>query len=91
MIKTYASKALKAFATEGDSSNLPVRNYERASRVLATLDAATMPEDMQLPGFRFQCLDTIPKRYAVDASGNYQITWGWDNGHAVDVGIEKYH
>ena len=91
MIKTYASKALEAFAREGDNSKLPIQNYKKASRVLSTLDAAAMPEDMQLPGFRFHGLDTMPKRYAVDASGNYQISWAWDNGHAVDVDIEDFH
>ena len=91
MIKTYTSKALEAFATEGDSSKLPIRNCKKASRVLSTLDAATMPEDMRLPGFRFHGVDTMPKRYAVAASGNYQISWAWDNGHAVDVDIEGYH
>jgi proteic killer suppression protein len=91
MIKTYASKALEAFATEGDGSRLPIRDCKKAGRVLSTLDAATMPEDMQLPGFRFHGLNTLPKRYAVDASRNYQITWTWENGHALDVDIEVHH
>ncbi|MFM9979136.1 MAG: hypothetical protein ACKVOP_13965 [Sphingomonadaceae bacterium] len=30
-------------------------------------------------------------RYAVDASGNWQITFAWDGRHAVDVDLEDYH
>ena len=91
MIKTYISKALEAFATEGDGSKLPVQNHKKVSRILRTLDAATKPEDMHLPGFRFHGLSTKPKRYAVDASGNYRVTWAWEDDNAIDVNIEDYH
>lgn len=91
MIKSYSSKALEAFAMRGDGSKLPVRNHARVRRILIALDAATEPEDMHLPGFRFHGLSTKPKRYAVDASGNYRVTWAWDDGNAVDVTIEDYH
>jgi proteic killer suppression protein len=46
---------------------------------------------MHLPGYRFHGLNTKPKRYAVDASGNYRVTWAWDEGDAIDVDIEDYH
>ncbi len=58
---------------------------------MLALDASTKPEDMHLPGYRFHGLNTKPKRYAVDASGNYRITWAWDDGDAIDVDIEDYH
>ncbi len=91
MIKTFRSKALEAFAKEGDFWKLPVKNHSRVRRILAVLDAATTPGDMNLPGFRFHGLSTNPKRYAVDASGNYRVTWEWDDGDAVAVDIEDYH
>jgi len=91
MIKTYRSKALEAFGTEGDSSKLPVKNHNRLRRILVALDAATTPLDMNLPGYRFHGLSTNPKRYAVDASGNYRVTWEWDDGNAVAVDLEDYH
>src|SRR3546814_12785777 len=65
MIRTYTSKALEAFATEGDGSKLPVQNHARVRRILFALEAATKPEDMHLPGYRFHGLSTKPKRYAV--------------------------
>ena len=30
-------------------------------------------------------------RYAIDASGNWRITFGWDSEDAVDVDLEDYH
>jgi toxin HigB-1 len=47
---------------------------------------------MNLPGFRFHALVGRDKgRYAVDASGNWRITFGWTQGDAVDVDLEDYH
>ncbi len=91
MIRTYKSKALEAFGVQGDASKLPIPNHGRVRRILAALDAATDPQDMALPGYRFHPLKGKLQRYAVDASGNYRITWAWDNGDAIDIDIEDYH
>jgi proteic killer suppression protein len=32
-----------------------------------------------------------PKRYAVSVNKNWRITFGWENGKAVDVDLEDYH
>jgi toxin HigB-1 len=32
-----------------------------------------------------------PVRYAVDASGNWRITFGWIEGDALDMDLEDYH
>ena len=47
---------------------------------------------MNLPGFRFHALTGRDKgRYAVNASGNWRITFGWTEGDATDVDLEDYH
>ena len=91
MIRSFRSKTLKLFAETGNASKLPVRNAARVRRLLAALDAATDPEQMNSPGWRFHGLHGSPKRYAVDASGNYRITFGFDGPDAVQVDIEDYH
>jgi plasmid maintenance system killer protein len=30
-------------------------------------------------------------RYAVNASGNWRITFGWTEGDAIDLDLEDYH
>ena len=91
MIRSYRSKALKKFAVDGDASKLPLPNSDRVRQLLATLQQAATPESMNLPGFGFHGLQGKPKRYAVSASGNYRITFGWDGEDAIDVDIEDYH
>ena len=47
---------------------------------------------MDLPGLRFHPLKGQGKgRYAVDASGNYRITFAFDGEDATDVDLEDYH
>ncbi|MFN3474721.1 MAG: type II toxin-antitoxin system RelE/ParE family toxin [Blastomonas sp.] len=92
MILSFRSKALRRFAEKGDASKLSVPNVDRITRILARLDAAVVPEDMNLPGYRFHGLKGRDKgRFAVDASGNWRITFGWDGKNAVDVDLEDYH
>jgi proteic killer suppression protein len=91
VIRTFRSKGLKKFWIEGDRRLLPVENQNRVRRQLLALDAASLPEDLNLPGFRFHGLNTVPKRWSISVSGNYRITFGWDGADAVDVDIEDYH
>ncbi|WP_422057328.1 type II toxin-antitoxin system RelE/ParE family toxin [Sphingomonas sp.] len=91
MIKSFRSKALKVFFEKGDASKLPVENHDRVRRQLITLDEATTPEAMNVPGWRFHGLKGKPKRYAVDASANYRVTFAFDGQDAAAVDLEDYH
>ena len=92
MIRSFRSKALERFATKGDPSRLSVPNVARVRRILGALDVAALPQQMNVPGWRFHALQGQAKsRYAVDASGNWRITFGWDDRDAIDVDLEDYH
>lgn len=92
MIRSFRSKALRRFAEQGDASKLSVPNVRRVGRILERLEGAIAPDDMNLPGYRFHGLKGRDRgRYAVDASGNWRITFGWDGRNAVDVDLEDYH
>jgi len=92
VIKSYRSRPLRLFAERGDASKLSVQNTPRLQRILNALDAARRPEDMNIPGLRFHALKGDAKgRYAVDASGNWRITFGWQGLDAIDLDLEDYH
>ena len=92
MIRTYRSKALQRFVEQGDASKLSVPNVRRLERILTELDHAREPQDMNGPGLRFHGLKGQDKgRYAVDASGYWRITFGWDGKDAIEVDLEDYH
>lgn len=92
MIRSFRSKALRRLAEQDDASKLSVPNVRRVETILARLEGALTPEDLNLPGYRFHGLKGKDKgRYAVDASGNWRITFAWDGRNAIDVDLEDYH
>lgn len=92
MIRSFRSKGLERFATTGDASRLSVPNSARVRRILGALDVAKAPQQVNVPGWRFHALQGQAKgRFAVDASGNWRITFGWDEQDAIDVDLEDYH
>ena len=91
MIYSFRSKAVELFWTSGQSHKLPVDNAARLRRQLLALDAASRPEDINLPGFKFHGLNSKPKRWSVWVTGNYRLTFGWQDGNAVDVDVVDYH
>jgi toxin HigB-1 len=92
MIRSFRSKALRFYAETGNASKLSVPNVDRVRRILRALNEAKKPEHMNIPGYRFHQLKGRDKgRYAVDASGNWRITFGWDDEDATDIDLEDYH
>jgi toxin HigB-1 len=92
MIRSFRNRGLREFFETADQRRLSVQNPKRIRRVLVALNAATRPEDMNIPGFRFHPLKGKDAgRYAVDASGNWRLTFGWDDRDPVNVDLEDYH
>ena len=49
-------KGLRAFFEQGDARRLPVAFTPRIRRILSDLDAALLPGDMDIPGYRLHPL-----------------------------------
>ena len=66
--------------------------HSRLLRRLDALDAATTPEDMNLPGFDFHQLGGFnPPRYTIHINGPWCVTFEFENGDAYIVDFEQYH
>jgi proteic killer suppression protein len=92
MIKSFKSKPLADLWEPGKAGKIDFRMRERILRRLDRLDAATRPEEMNLPGFDFHPLRGFkPTRYTVHVNGPWCITFEFDNGDAVRVDFEQYH
>ena len=91
MIKSFISKPLKALWETG-LSKIDARMHPRILRRLDALDAATVPEDMNLPGFDFHRLKGHnPTRYTVHVNGPWCITFEFRDGDAHVLDFEQYH
>ena len=92
MIKSFLSKALETLWRTGKSSKIDVRMVGRLNRRLETLDAAKLPEAMNVPGFDFHALKgPKPTRYTVHVNGPWCITFEFRQGDAYRVDLEQYH
>jgi toxin HigB-1 len=92
VFRSFRDKVLERFFATGNGRRISVQNRGRIANILRALDDASRPEDINLPGFRFHALVGRDRgRYAVNASENWRITFGWSEGDAIDVDLEDYH
>ena len=92
MIVSFQHKGLKLFYQKDDSSKLPAVQVGKIRLILTRLDAATHPEIMRVPGYKFHELSGDRKgTYAVTVTGNYRITFSFVGEDVVDVNYEDYH
>jgi proteic killer suppression protein len=92
LIKSFKSRALKMFWEKDDASKLDAKQVARIRRRLDALHAASVPEDMNIPGFDFHGLKGRRKGvYTVHVNGPCCITFEWEAPDAVRVDFEQYH
>jgi toxin HigB-1 len=92
MIKNFKHRGLERFFKQSDYRGIPAQHIPRIERMMDRLDAATNPEDMNLPGYRFHALKGARKgEYGVSVSGNWRMTFSFEADNAINVNLEDYH
>lgn len=92
MIISFKHKGLELFFTKSSYQGIPAQHAAEIERMLDRLDAAKTPDDMDLPGYKLHPLKGDRKgTYAVSVTGNWRITFLFENEDAVDVNLEDYH
>jgi proteic killer suppression protein len=92
MIRSFRSKALADLWSTGSSRRIDQRMHRRILVYLDRLDAASAPQEMQLPGFDFHVLKGFePTRYAIHVNGPWCLTFEFEDGDACRVDWEQYH
>lgn len=65
---------------------------DRLRRRLDVLDAADSLEALGLPGFRLHPLrGDMRGKHSIRVTGNWRITFRFQNGDVFDVDLEDYH
>ena len=92
MARTFRHKGLKRLFDKDDSSGVRSDQVRRIQDVLAHLDQAQRPADLDLPGYRLHALRGNRKGYwSVTISGNWRIIFRFEDGNALDVDLVDYH
>jgi len=91
MIRSFKHKGLKELFRDGTSAKVAASLQERALAILDALDAATRPEDMNVPGWDFHGLLGKPKRFTTHVNGPWCITFEFEESDALRVDLTQYH
>ncbi|PSJ64802.1 type II toxin-antitoxin system RelE/ParE family toxin [Kumtagia ephedrae] len=92
MIRSFKHKGFSDLFASGKTSKIDARMHKRIMVRLDRLDAATRPEDMNLPGFDYHALIGFnPTRYTGHVNGPWCMTFEFDGTDAAKVDFEQYH
>ncbi len=92
MIRSFKHKGLEKYSAKGTASGIQTAHSKRLRLILARLNASTVPQDMDLPGLHLhQFRGTSRGRWSVRVSGNWRVTFKFEDLDTLDVDYEDYH
>lgn len=92
MIQRFRHRGLKRLYERDDRSGVNAAHVARLERILTLLDVAQRPADIDLPGYRLHPLKGERKgEWSVSVSGNWRVTFRFDEGDVTDLNYEDYH
>jgi len=92
MIQSFKHKGLELFFNTGRKSGIQAKHAKRLQLILGRLNAATSPQDMNLPGLFLHSLSgDRADIWSARVSGNWRVTFRFNGGHAEIVDYEDYH
>lgn len=92
MIRSFKHKGLEAFFKTGSKAGIRPSHARKLASLLLKLNSASTVEVMDLPGLRFHGLPgPLAQHYAVAVSGNWRLTFKFQNGDAYLVDHLDYH
>lgn len=92
MIISFKHKGLERFYRTGSKSGIQAAHAAKLARILARLDVAKIPNDMNVIGWNLHSLSgNLANHWAVSVNGNWRVTFKLENGHAEIVDYQDYH
>ena len=92
MIQSFKHRGLKRLYERGDRSGIRPDLVDTVEDILARLDQATTPQQMNLPGYRLHPLKgTLKGFWAVSVRANWRMVFRFQGVNASDVDLIDYH
>ena len=92
MIRSFRHKGLRRLFEKGETKGVRADHVEKLENILAVLNLAKKPEDMNLPGFRLHPLKADLKGFwSVTVRANWRVIFRFHEGDAYDVDLIDYH
>jgi proteic killer suppression protein len=92
MIRSYRHKGLQLFAETGSKAGIQPAHSRKLRILLTALDAASTPGDMNAPSYGLHPLrGELEGHWAVSVSGNWRLTFAFEDEDAILVDYKDYH
>ena len=92
MILNFRHRGLRRLYETSDSRGVNPDHAEKLRNILARLEVAESPMDMNLPGFRLHPLrGNRAGLWAVVVRANWRVTFRFEKTDVADVNYEDYH
>ena len=92
MIKSFDHKGLEAFFLTGSTKGIQAKHAEKLELILDLLDQADWAEQMRFAGSGLhQLKGSLKDHWSVRVSGNWRITFRFEDGNAYVVNYQDYH
>ncbi len=92
MIRSFRHRGLRRLYERDDPSLIHAAYRKKVARILADLDSAQMPHDMDFPGLRLHPLAGDLKGFwSVTVSGNWRIIFRFADTNVINVDLVDYH
>jgi proteic killer suppression protein len=92
VIKSFQHKGLKAFYETGSKAGIQAQHAPKLARILSRLDVAKTVGDANIPGWRLHPLTgNLDGHYAITVSGNWRVTFKFEDEDIILVDYLDYH
>jgi toxin HigB-1 len=92
VIRSFKHRGLKRLYERGDRSGVRPDLVDTVERILTVLDAADVPQALDLPRYRLHALKgDLNGFWSVTVRANWRIIFRFEGTDAVDVELIDYH
>jgi proteic killer suppression protein len=92
VIVSFRHKGLEALYRSGSPRGLQPAHVKKLNRVLAALDAAALPTDLNHPGYRLHPLKGDAAGYwSIWVNGNWRVTFRFAGTDVELIDYQDYH
>ncbi|WP_313372114.1 type II toxin-antitoxin system RelE/ParE family toxin [Achromobacter animicus] len=92
MIIGFRHKGLETFYRTGSTRGIQAAHANKLRRILAMLDVARGPQDMDVPGYKLHPLKgDLAEHWSVRVNGNWRVTFRFTEAGAELVDYQDYH
>lgn len=92
MIRSFKHRGLKRLYERDDRSGIRADLVDTVQEILTVLDAAAIPQDLNLPGYRLHPLKGDLKGFwSVTVRANWRIIFRFQGEDTFDIELIDYH